>query len=317
MDRSKIVYRDVTGNESVSSRAHYAPAMRDALVTLGFERVGVLEARLGGSLTAEPLGQIRADTDAELVLQMIAEGEVVEILTSPDRTTFAAIERWFGGPLVCLYTLVEEGIVVETTMKPADPPKPNGVAAGGLSLREDDPAGRVATLLINAAVGTPPLWIHKHWPRSGYRLALVDTREVEVLWHEHRRRIDQMARREGVCIRPHSTLPLYLCIRHSARRIARQKDRWQEWFNRGITLLFFALVVTTVLSTGQIFARLSSLGSLALFVPLVLMALAGSLAALFIGFIRETVVPQLPGPKLQPVRHLLAEVEAAYRLGAG
>lgn len=315
MDRCRITYRDATEDVGVDSRVNHAPELRDALIALGFRRVGLLETRLGDSLTAELLGQFLAGSDADLVLKVIAEGDVVEILTSPDQSAFAVTERWFGGPVVCLYTLVEEGIIVETTMRPARPPRPNQPAAQWLMFRADGVAGWLVTLLMNAVLGTPPLWVHENWPHSGYHLTLVDTRDVQVLWREHRRQVDRMAHRDGVRLRPHRTLPLYLCIRHRARQIAQQKARWQERFSRGITLLFLALVVATVLSAGHLFAHLSAFGSLALFVPLAFMLLAGSLAILFIVFARGVIVPRLPGPKVQPVRHLLAEVEAAYPLG--
>lgn len=314
MDRSKVVYRDVTQDGVAGTRANHAPTWRNALLALGFERVGLLEARLGGHLAPDPLGQFLADPDARLVMEVIAEGQVAEILTSRDRSTFAVIERWSGDPLVCLYTMVEDGIIVETTIKPTRSPQPSGPEPAFLSFRGDGVVGRILTLLTDAAVGTPPLWVHENWPRSGYHLMLVETHDMKVLWQTHRRRVDQLARGDQADVRPHNTLPLYLCIHHRARQIAQQKARWQERFSQGITLLFCTLAMAVALSAGQIFARLSSLGSLALFVPLFVLAVAGSLAILFIGFVRGTVLPRLPGPKLQPVGHLLAEVEDAYPL---
>ena len=113
MGKEAVQRRDVTRDPQAESRLVQAPELRDALATLGFGRVGLVESRVPSTVKPEQLKSFIAGPDADLLVRATEEGEVDEVLTSPDRRAFGTAENFFGGPVVCLRTILDSGVVIE------------------------------------------------------------------------------------------------------------------------------------------------------------------------------------------------------------
>src|SRR5512143_1169478 len=121
MQTSDILYRDVSHDPAAEEKALHAPELRQALLDCGFRRVGLLEAYSDKPHIPEMILSSHSP-DARLIKQSLERGEVDEILTSFDQHTFGSVERFFGGPVVILRTIFENGVIVDTTTKPARRP---------------------------------------------------------------------------------------------------------------------------------------------------------------------------------------------------
>ena len=119
------LYTDVTGNPDSEERADHLPELRESLLALGFKRVGFLEARSTDSPArqAQMMLMFEKHSDNELIRQALIKGQVTEIMTGRDETTFAELECFFDDQLIELRTILKDGAIIETTTQPLRPPQ--------------------------------------------------------------------------------------------------------------------------------------------------------------------------------------------------
>jgi hypothetical protein len=172
-----VYYRVVTDSERGEAARKFAAPLRTRLLSLGFASLGVLQTRSPGSVDQYVFRRYLQPDDAELLIENAEQGALAEVFTSPDRQVFASIENVFGEALVMLYTLLDNGMVIETSMKPG-----RGVAyKPGVSGR-----------LMNLANRRIQPWERETVPASGYFVEQVDTRDPDWLWQRHRQRVGEM-----------------------------------------------------------------------------------------------------------------------------
>lgn len=317
MKPDEIFFRDVTGDpEAAQQVAQRGPELRAALLTCGFTPVGLAEFRAPG--LAPQLEMLAAtNPDAELVQDAVANGEVDEVMTAPNRRALAAVENAFGGPVVSLRTLLEDGRIVETTMKPVRPPQnldPFGTMLTGNTHSTNLPLQATAKLM-QLGTGKLPLWPRGDWPRAGYQVELVDTRDVSLLWQRHQQRLADSGQSQSAEIRPHTTLPLYFCFSCRTNEVQAHHAKWIGYFNRAVLVLFLlalplTLIVMQLLADALKPLKAASGGTVLLILAPILFMLGVAVAAmLLMGLSRTILSPQIRGPRLRSVLDLLAEVQ--------
>ncbi len=300
MQASDILYRDVSHDPTAEQKALHAPELRQALLDCGFRRVGLLETYSDKPNIPEMI--LNSDSpDARLIKQALEQGDVDEILTSPDQHTLGSVERFFGGPVVILRTIFENGVIVDTTTKPARRPDFGGTMPG-------IPGGIVAGLM-KRTLGEPPLWVRENWPHAGYYLELMDTCDVSALWRRHQQRVIDCKQTTNVAIPLHNSLRLYVCQSRRAQRIIEHYGKWQKYLSTAITVVFFLFILIVMFGmTGVVRNTARSAAPYAFLIPILLAALIGMAALVLMGVVRTKVVPHLPGPRLSSVDELLQTV---------
>ncbi len=307
MQKSDILYRDVSHDPAAEEKALHAPKLRQALLDCGFRRVGLLEAYSDKPHISEMI--LNSDSpDARQIKQALQQGEVDEILTSPDQHTFASVERFFGGPVVILRTIFENGAIVDTTTKPARRPDFGRTALGVPEKAQSSPPGQIVTWLMKRAMGEPPLWARENWPHAGYHLELMDTRDVVALWRRHQQRVIDFRKALSVEIPLHNSLHLYVCQSRRAQQIIAHYGKWYGRLTTAITVVFFPLSLIVLFGTTEIIRNTARGVPFAFLIPILLAALIGSAALVLMGVVRTKVVLHLPGPRLSSVDELLQTV---------
>ncbi len=240
------LYTDVTGNPDAEGRADQLPELREALLTLGFKRVGFLEARSSDSPArqAQMTLMFEKDNDAELVRRVLTEGQVTEITASQDETAFAELERFFDDQLIELRTILEDGAIIETTTKPMGRPQRRDPIKGLRDIFESALLQRFMNWVRGDRVF---LWATEHHPRAGYYLELVDNSSAERLWHRHRQRVAAIAESRGTSIPSQNSMRLYLAICERISELNRYRKKVQNIGELVTVLLIILLVVVFLL----------------------------------------------------------------------
>ncbi len=307
---SDIGFRDVTRDLDAKSETSELE-MRKELAACGFRQVGLLKVTTEKKPSPQALKAMGTGADADLLRRAVEQGEIDEILTDPGQKMFAVVENNFGGPLVCFRTLFENGMVVETTKKPARAPE--------VSLFPDAPFLQGDFIfsfimrMMKLAIGKPALWVRENWPQAGYYLELVDTQDALSIWRRHQERVNQLAQSSDVAVMPHDSLDLYVGICRRTYQIHEHHGRWRGILTNvamGLFLvLFFSIIIVFPIITGLLkkSGQLPSVGiTITIFLVLILaVSLLGVLVFPLIGLINTRIVPRLPGPKLQTAAELL------------
>lgn len=315
MKPPKVSYRDVTGDPEAAAQANRAPELRAALLAEGFAPVGLVEV-YSPDLAARTMS-LPTTPDLEVINDVARNGEVDEVFTSPDQHAFAAVESAFDKPVVCIRTLMEDGCVVETTMRPTRPPRLPGPFDGLPGANSDQAAlpMSLALKLMQFGAARMPLWPRGDWPRAGYHVELVDTRDVGKLWRRHKQRLEAIQRSSPAAIRPHLQLPLYMCFNCRTMEIMRHQASWGGCISNGIFALFVLAISLTLLLTYRmptIFVNISKASPFSAFfflVPVLLMLVVAVTVMILMGLSNTYLAPRLPGPRLRAVPELLAEVQ--------
>jgi hypothetical protein len=230
------------------------------------------------------------------------EAEIIEVLTSPDRHAFATVECVAGEQLLCLRTITEKGVVIETAMRPTRP------------IVGDKPRLPMLHWLLQRVAHNQTRWPYANRPRAGYHVALVATRDPHELLQHHQQRLGVLRWASYTTIRRHNTLRLYNAILHRAAQISQHDGHIEHRIAHTLAtvMLLLPLVCLVWALYGSQPAALGSLpDGLLLFGPalaLVPTLLLFGLYFLLIGWVRGKLLPRWPGPALQPVDTLLAEV---------
>jgi hypothetical protein len=298
MDQKPLLYRDVTDLSAAAQRANPTPLWRAQLLAIGFRRVGLLEIRPDDATNTLP--------EADLLSEPTQPGNVIEVLTSPDRHAFATFECVADEWLLCLRTITEKGVVIETAMQPTRP------ASSDTSLRS------LAEHLPWLAARSSARWPHANRPRAGYHVALSPTRDPQELVRQHRQRLGVLQWSNYTTIRRHNTLRLYSAIIRRAYQISEHDGHIEHRIAHslataimlpGLLLPFVFLFVVLLGSQPAVLSPLPDgllrYGPALALVPTLLLF---GLYFLLIGWVRGTLLPRWPGPTLQPVTSLMAEV---------
>jgi hypothetical protein len=308
----KVSYRDVTHEPEAAARAARGPELREGLLANGFTPVGLAEFRLA-ALGPRPM-PLPTHPDLARLDEVAENGEVDEVLVSPDELAFAAVENAFDGPVVSIRTLMDSGRVVETTMKPTRPPhtfSPTGKAPDGQDALANLPM--TATLkLMEFGMGKLPLWPRGDTPQAGYHVELVDTRDVKALWLRHRQRLQAVRQSDPSAIRPHTLLPLYMSFNCRTTEIIGYQAKWGNRISSLLLVPFLLAIPLSLLLTRQFPDNIgtSPFGEWFFLAPLLLMLVVAISTMLLMGIARTHIVPRLPGPGLRPASELLAEAHS-------
>ncbi|OGO40736.1 MAG: hypothetical protein A2W36_01300 [Chloroflexi bacterium RBG_16_58_14] len=298
MKKLEVSYNDVTGLEGAAERANHDPALRQALLDLGFQTIGLLECRAPGAINFEGMKRFVNADDLAMMADATENGEVDEVLTSHDRTIFATVDTFFGGPVVVMRTIFENGVVVETVTRPE---------RGALRAEKNSGLPLVGGLAGKMAFGSLPLWARQDRPRWGYHVELVDTNQPSELWQRHRQRIAELARTLQTSIRPQDNIPLYIALSRRSFEITSYAGQWQTRIANGLIGAFFVfLFAVLLLGKGVMVSLRDQMG----FVGEMSIYLLGAIvmAVLMIPLsvaLTRLLVPRLPGPPLKPAAELL------------
>ena len=286
MKKPEITYKDITSLEGSAERANFDPALRQALLDLGFQSIGVLEGKSPDMINFEVMKRFINPDDLAMMADAVENGELEDILTSHDRTIFAAVNRFFGGPVVVMRTILQNGVVVETVIRPQRGALP---AAG------------------KKVIGSMPLWARQDRPHWGYHVELVDTSQLSELWQRHRQRINELSKALQTSIPPQDNLPLYIALSQRSHEITTYAGQWRVRIANGLIAAFFVLLFTGMwLGKGIVVALREQLG----FMGGVTFFLLGAIlmATLMIPLsiaLPKLLVTYLPGPPVKPVDELL------------
>lgn len=286
MKKPEITYKDITSLEGSAERANFDPALRQTLSDLGFQSIGVLECKSPGMINFEAMTRFVNPADLAMMADAAENGELEEILTSHDRTIFAAVNRFFGGPVVVMRTILQNGVVVETVTRPQ---------RGALPV-----AGKMV-------ISSMPLWARQDRPRWGYHVELVDTSQPSELWQRHRQRINELSKALQTSIPPQDNLPLYIVLSQRSHEITTYAGQWRVRIANGLIAAFFVLLFAGLwLGKGVVVALREQLGFMGGVTFYILGAIL--MAVLMIPLsvaLPKLLVPYLPGPPVKPVAELL------------
>ncbi len=230
----KVIYTDVTNDPTAWLQRIDAPEFAAALQDLGFSSIGLIRATLSDGSWERPMRTALHPEDAEELIRRNQQSEVVNILANSGQTPALGKIDWFFGELVSFETILDNGAIVETTMKPTRSPRahPSEAPTNLSSLY-----GSTLQVANRMLFGKPPEWPHPNYPLAGYFVELVNTRDTLGLWQRHQERVAQIRVRFRTSIRQHNSLAFYRAIRRRLHQTQVIK-----------TLLFIpALIVVTAL----------------------------------------------------------------------
>lgn len=290
MPRGSYILRDATDDSSARERANHAPELSEALVRLGFYSVGVIEAVLNQPGQASQMFSNMDTADAEQMIRVVQQGEAVEITTSHDALMFGVAERTVASPVLSLQTIFDNGMVVETTMRPERAPRP--ADRGDTSL-----PSRALVSVMRVLTGAPPIWPRANCPASGFFVELVETRDARVLYDRH------LARLKNICDRYHASIPhqdsldVYRAIRLRFRQMVRHQTVWAQVLTNIIAVVMVLSVIFVPRSTSLM--------------DILFIMYACSLGLLAIGLVNRVLIPEIHVP-LKPLNVLLRQQEAEW-----
>jgi hypothetical protein len=295
MQQTPVLYRDVTDAPWATQHAITAPLWRAHLRSLGFRRVGLLAQH-------EPGRSDATLPETDLLPDAASPDDVIEVLTSPDRHAFATVECVAGEQLLCLRTITEKGVVIETAMRPTR------------SISAEDSPSVLLHRLRQQVTHRAARWPHANRPRAGYHVALIATRDPQKLLQQHQQRLGVLRWASYTTIRRHNTLRLYSSILRRAAQISQHDGTIEHRIAQGLAggMLLLPLLCLVWMLYGIQATTLSSLpDGLLLYGPALALLptlLLFGLYFLLIGWVRGKLLPRWPGPALQPVERLMAEV---------
>ena len=229
------------------------------------------------------------------------EGEVENVFTSHDRRIFAAVNTFFGGPVVVMRTIFENGVVVETVTRPK---------RGALPVEKSVDVALVDRLVGKMTSGNMPLWARQDRPQWGYHVELVDTEQPSELWQRHRQRIDELAQKLQTSLPPQDNLPLYIALSQRSHEITNYSGRWRKYIGfgviAGIVVLIFGMLPVLGGWAAALNAQTRGAGG-------ILISMAFAILLMFARIplsvaLGHRIPPLLPGPPMRPVADLLQEV---------
>ncbi len=290
---SHYFLRDASNDPKARARANYDPGLHRDLERLGFSTVGVIEAQARRMQRyASTLHGYTNTGEAETIIKFVTQGEAVQITRSSDATTFGVVEPSRNGPVISLQTIFENGVVVETALRPSHLPRT-------VSARRMDPTVRAIAGLVQLANTKPPIWPRSNWPKAGFFVEWTDNRSARLLYERHRERVQQFRERYRTKLPRHDSLDTYRAIRMRSLQINQRLSFWNN------LLAFLAVVLLVIFIFIWEFILGPAAGSTRLYdmVVILFVSLFGLLGALLFG---RMIGPQI-GARLTPLNILIQQ----------
>lgn len=112
---------DGTGDPAVAALLPEADGLKETLVELGFEPLGVCRIPPEPVANRAALGRVYAQPDLAWFLARQERGQAFELFT--DGQVVAAVHGWLDGPLLDLLTIDAKGWLVNTVARPSRRPR--------------------------------------------------------------------------------------------------------------------------------------------------------------------------------------------------
>lgn len=275
------VLHNATHDRAANKRANRASDLGRALIELGFVSLGPIHA-LKTQSSVKPradstgVGEAPQTKAADLV-----EAVGTEVSASRDSLMFAVVTHTAADPVVCLQTILDNGVVVETTMRPVSAPqRPVGSS--------------LFSRLIRWVSGDPPLWPRSSWPPASYFVELVDTRDAHLLLDCHLERTKEAEQRYHTAVPDHHSPDIYQALQLRLRQVIDYRGVWSVVLNVAI-LVMLLMAVIFIPRSGSLMDILFGLYT-------------GALALLAMGLVNRVVLPEL-GPRPTAIKTLLERLE--------
>lgn len=310
MTQSKITYRDVSHDPEAVIKALSDPEIRLALSDCGFASIGFLKVSAPGMNTQKQLEEWLSSVDAAFIMDRMENGEIAEVWGSGDKTTFADIDNHFGELIVSFATITENGVIVDTTMKPKRGPKASPKITGVARTTLFNLRNQIDAKLRKLERGLPPLWPRSDRPKAGYHIELVETSDIKRLWARHQARLREFIEKDQKIV-SHDNLKLHQCISSRRMHIIEYIGKWYRRLfvtNIGLNVVLSILLMTEEFLIFDFLRFLPYIIYPAILILLLTIPFMTILQYLGFALIRESILPELPGPKLEDVDTLMGKI---------
>ncbi|HNT53555.1 MAG TPA: hypothetical protein PKG95_02520 [Anaerolineaceae bacterium] len=287
-------FEDVSHDPVAQQRAAvHCTRWQVALEMQGFGLLGLMKTRPKNNLTRAQIESILEGDDAEMLIDVVENGDLTPALISPDGEILATIENFFGGPLVSLHTLLVNGVIIETTMEPVR--RPIMVRSG---------AG-LQGFLVRAAMSGRSRWPRENRPQAGIFIELVKDHNLAAQLTRHRQRMVEIRRQyDNPAIYPLLDLPRYVILPLRSEQVGAHRARQQNMINRGLMLGMIIAVFLMLIFMRPLVEFFTNWSSLGLTAPLFIALGFGVLALGLMSFASALLARLMPGPALQPASEL-------------
>ncbi len=297
------IFENATHDRSAQQRAAvYSTRWQAALEMQGFTPLGLLKTRSSRNLTRDQIESILEGDDAKMLIDVVENGDLTPVFLSPDGQTLAAIENFFGGPLVSLHTLLKNGVIIETTMRPVRRPAQVRSGAG------------LQGFLVRAAMSGRSRWPRENRPQAGFFIELMEEHNLTALLARHRQRQAEIRQQyANAAVYPLSDLAGAVILPLRSEQIGAHRARQQARINRGMMLGMILIILLTVVFMRPIAQFFASLGNLGLAAPLFIALAVSFLALGLMAFVSALLAKLTPGPALQNAAELHQQAAAALQ----
>ncbi|MBI5954118.1 MAG: hypothetical protein HY865_20870 [Chloroflexi bacterium] len=308
--KSVLEYRDASNLPDAAERADHLPELKQALEAMGFRHLGYVEERVPGA-SAQGGAIFMEKGDADYASRLLADGHITEVMTDPSGIALVELERFFESELLQFRTIFENGVVVETSIRPQRLPEHRDMLQPLRDALEAKPIQK----FLNWTRGNPP-WVTSHRPAAGYHFEAVDNPTPREIWERHKQRVADVAKKQRARIPPHNYIRLLFAMVMRKRQISQFQEKFAS---RGeivvVAILLLVLALFFILVGGTFFGYEfetsreigMGLGISTFFIALLGVAWGQRVTPL--------IVRWLPFPRLQSLRELLDTVKSASPAG--
>jgi hypothetical protein len=286
----EISYINVSNDPDAEKRLVHAPEMVEELRKLGFRRICLIAAVYKSDKAIQMVRDFIEPEDAKDMIHFIESGEVIEILEAKSQSAIAFIDRSITGPIVCFETMLANGIVIETVMKPGRAPRPRPIGT----------ARRWSEKLLLWLNPDPPIWPHPNNPSCDYYVELVNTSDISEQWNIHQKRVLEKLDGYHTSLPSHNSIAPYLAIRKRFWGIQAFQRRWFPRFLVPVLLLFTILYITLMSWILFLLEDASLPYLLVILTPWLLFCFTFLLTFLFVSkLLIHWIIPHLPTAPVQ------------------
>jgi hypothetical protein len=294
-------FKDVSHLPDAAGRADPLPEWRQELERMGFSHLGYLEERIPEADISGLLATLQGKHDQDFASQKLANGHVTELMTSPGEMASVELECFFESQLLTFRTVLENGVVIETGMRPARLPERRDAIQPLRDALEAKPIQK----FINLVMGGPD-WGMYHRPMAGYLCEYMTNPAPQKLWLRHKQRIEVIAKKHQARIPPQNDMSLVFATILRRQHINQFQERL---IARGEMAIFIVLLLVLAVFFISIGSDIFGLGFklpreivLILGISTFFIALFGVAWPLRIATIFARC---LPWPRIQPLATLL------------
>lgn len=300
-------YRNATLDHDAQARAVFGAEYRARLEAIGFTFLGLLKVCPTINVKPEQAKKLLPGQDGEILAEALEIGEIVLLLVSPDKRAFASIENYYGEPIVSLQTLLEDGTVVETTLKPEHQLKRADVIS-----EPDRAPGLMITALMKNTVGTQATWPRTNRPQAGYHVELLDSHNLADLWQRHQTNINRIDQQCRCGLRAHISMEIYMAICQRSLMIFQHCGRL-NWISMNILMVIFFVGALSLISYTVRLVQNNQVTTLAsVLMDVLLVVVFGGLVIGILSLVSRWLIPHLPGPARATAAELIQTVKNRY-----